>query len=203
MPPTAIPDRPPDDSPASFRRLQSLGRSRVRQRLRNRLVEEHLGLVRQVACRFSGQQWIRDELYAEGCLALIAAVDRFDPERGFQFSTFAAACIRNRMFRWLKREKRRGGIIPLAGETTIPDKGSISAETLEAADEFRQLKRAVARLPERERSFVTMRFGLESNRPAMSFREIGRRVALSKERVRQIVGQSLRRLKEELDSTFR
>lgn len=199
MTPTAIPNRPFDDSPNRFRKLRSLGPCQFRQR--NRLVEEHLGLVRQVAHRLSDRREVREELFSEGCLALIAAVNRFDPERGFQFSTFATACIRNRMFRWLKREKRRGKIVPLADETTIPDKSLAADESIGAADERRRVKRAIGRLPDREQTLVTLRFGMQPNRPAMSFREIGRRVALSKERVRQIVGRSLQRLKDELEST--
>lgn len=64
-------------------------------------VIDHLGLVHMIAQRMKpscGNYLIDyDDLVSEGTLGLIKALDRFDPERGFQFSSFAFGYIRGTM----------------------------------------------------------------------------------------------------------
>jgi len=55
------------------------------------------------------------------------------------------------------------------------------------------LHRALAQLPDREREIVRLRYGLGGEEPK-SLEEIGRRLGLTRERVRQIEGQALERL---------
>jgi RNA polymerase primary sigma factor len=55
------------------------------------------------------------------------------------------------------------------------------------------LHSAVARLPEREREVVRLRFGINGDDPT-PLRETGRRLGLSPERVRQLEGTALKRL---------
>jgi RNA polymerase primary sigma factor len=55
------------------------------------------------------------------------------------------------------------------------------------------LRRALAALPQREREVVVMRYGLGGSE-AQTLEEIGRRLGLTRERVRQIELESLRRL---------
>src|SRR6476661_5756821 len=56
------------------------------------------------------------------------------------------------------------------------------------------LKRAVSALPEREQDVVKLRYGLNGDQEPKSLDEIGRRLGLTRERVRQIEAQALRRL---------
>jgi RNA polymerase primary sigma factor len=56
------------------------------------------------------------------------------------------------------------------------------------------LRRAVSQLPEREREVVQLRYGLNGDPDPRSLEEIGRRLGLTRERVRQIEAQALERL---------
>jgi RNA polymerase primary sigma factor len=56
------------------------------------------------------------------------------------------------------------------------------------------LRRAVSRLPEREREVLRLRYGLNGDMDPISLEEIGRRLGLTRERVRQIEAQALERL---------
>jgi RNA polymerase sigma-B factor len=62
-------------------------------RARARLVEMHLPLVRYFARRYANRGEPLDDLLQAGAVGLVKAVDRFDPERGLEFSTYAAPTI--------------------------------------------------------------------------------------------------------------
>ncbi|HEX6702786.1 MAG TPA: sigma-70 family RNA polymerase sigma factor [Gaiellaceae bacterium] len=64
------------------------------RRARQRLVELHMGLVRNVASRYRDLGLPLDDLVQEGAIGLLAAIDRFDPDRGASFSTYARWCVR-------------------------------------------------------------------------------------------------------------
>jgi RNA polymerase primary sigma factor len=76
----------------------------------------------------------------------------------------------------------------MAGESPGPEEEvsvSLSIDTLRAA---------VAKLPERERDVVKMRYGLNGDVEPVSLEEIGRRLGLTRERVRQLESAALERL---------
>jgi RNA polymerase sigma-B factor len=60
---------------------------------RERLIESHLPLVRAIARRYAGYGETVEDLIQVGSIALIRASDRFDPERGVAFATFAAPAV--------------------------------------------------------------------------------------------------------------
>ena len=64
-----------------------------RQRVRDQLVEMHLPLVEYLARRFADRGEPLDDLVQVGTIGLIKAVDRFDTERGVEFSTYATPTI--------------------------------------------------------------------------------------------------------------
>ncbi len=81
--------------------------------LREQLVAAHLGLAEYLARRFANRGEALDDLVQVASLGLIKAVDRFDPERGVEFSTYATHTIvgeLKRHFRdkgWAIRAPRR------------------------------------------------------------------------------------------------
>ena len=67
-------------------------------RLRNRLVEAHLNLVRQQAQRQAQRCNLAfDDLFQIGCMGLVAAVQGFEPSKGHAFSTYAVPLILGKM----------------------------------------------------------------------------------------------------------
>lgn len=74
---------------------------------RSQMIEENIGLVHSVAKRFKGRGVDYEDLFQSGCIGLIKAVDHFDEEKGFQFSTYAVPVIMGE----IKRVFRDGGAI--------------------------------------------------------------------------------------------
>src|SRR6266705_2851380 len=83
------------------------------QTLRDELVGAHLGLAEYLARRFTNRGEPLDDLTQVASVGLLKAVERFDPERGLEFSTFATPTIvgeLKRHFRdkgWAVRVPRR------------------------------------------------------------------------------------------------
>lgn len=83
-------------------RLISIGNFQAKQKL----VQSNLRLVVSVAKRYQGRGLPLLDLIQEGNLGLIKAADRFDPERGFKFSTYATWWIRQGITRALADKSR-------------------------------------------------------------------------------------------------
>jgi RNA polymerase sigma-B factor len=102
-----VPDR--DHVKDLFRRYRETRDAEVRQEL----IESHLGLVEYLARRFVGRGEPFDDLVQVATIGLIKAVDRFDPGREVEFSTYATPTIvgeLKRHFRdkgWALRVPRR------------------------------------------------------------------------------------------------
>lgn len=61
--------------------------------LRNQIVEAYLYMVEILIRKYLNKGVEYEDLYQVGALALVAAVDRFDPEKGYEFSSFATPTI--------------------------------------------------------------------------------------------------------------
>ncbi|MGH3341641.1 MAG: RNA polymerase sigma factor SigF [Carbonactinosporaceae bacterium] len=97
-----------------FSELATLARGNPDHReLRNRIVEMHMHLSRQLAMHFRDRGEPLDDLIQVATVGLIKSVDRFDPCRGVEFSTFAVPTILGELkrhfrdTRWSVRVPRR------------------------------------------------------------------------------------------------
>ncbi|MDD6275507.1 MAG: sigma-70 family RNA polymerase sigma factor [Clostridia bacterium] len=84
---------------------------------RNERIEENLGLVHACAHKLTGRGVEYDDLFQAGCVGLIKAVDGFDPDRGFSFSTYAVPVILGE----IKRIFRDGGTVKVS--RSLKEKG--------------------------------------------------------------------------------
>ena len=71
---------------------------------RRRLIEAHLGMVSALARRYARRWGVPlEDLFQEGALALVQAVDHYDPNRGMRLSTYAMW--------WVKQAIRRAAMV--------------------------------------------------------------------------------------------
>lgn len=95
--------------------------------LRDQLVAENLRLALHLARRFSNRGVSLDDLEQVASLGLLRAIDRFDPERGLEFSTFATPTILGELKRhfrdkgWSVRVPRRVQELHIRLNTIVAD----------------------------------------------------------------------------------
>jgi len=107
-------DRPTGGNGRRDTRRRFVEYARTRDpRLRNQLVTAHLGLAHQLARRFANRGEPYDDLVQVASMGIVFSVERFDPERGVEFSTFATRTVLGELKRhfrdkgWLVRAPRR------------------------------------------------------------------------------------------------
>ena len=90
--------RPPREGKAAWdkertRELFRLYKEEGDEEARDQLIVSHLNLVRFLASKFKNRGEPLDDLVQVGTIGLIKAIDRFDPARGLEFTTFATPTI--------------------------------------------------------------------------------------------------------------
>lgn len=170
--------------------------------IRNRIVESNLRLVVSLAKHFAAPEHSLEELVSEAALPLIRCVESFDSRRGTRFSTYATRALHN-FFAKLRRQDCRRQSYSLRIENgeraPVSQTRSRISEGLIQAEDVSRLGDRLARLSPRERTLVAERFGLTGDRRPRTFRELGLRHGLSKERVRVITCEAIGRLRESFD----
>lgn len=178
---------------------------RLHERIRDRLVSANLGLVYDLVRRSRFNNVDTDELVSDGLLALLMAVDAFNPWKGYRFSTYACNAILRAFMRRSLTETKRRGRMPVSFDPEL-ERSDYAGQMREEATGLygERLRRAMndtePGLTESERYVLARRFPEDPDARRQTLEEIGRAIRVSKERVRQIQNAALAKLREALDS---
>ena len=162
---------------------------------RNALVEKNMGLATHFANHFQASRMEYSDLVQEAYMGLLDAADMYDPKRGTQFSTYArwhivkrvmdAIHTRNEIVRTPRRRPSHiCGTLDDARVAQLADPSPDVSEVLDEAEMVDAVRAGIKLLPHREAVVIRMRRGV--NTPAMTLSEVGRILAVTAERVRQI-----------------
>ena len=164
--------------------------------VRDYLVERNMPLAHSMLARFGTRGRDRDDLLSEAMFALVQAVERFDPWRGFRFSTYACHAIRRAMMRSSKSTRRYRRLFPVQHNPSLecPQEAS-TAGSLCVARLQRTLHDNLGKLTELESEVLFKRFPIDQDLRRLTLQQVGKVVGLSKERVRQIQNRALSKLR--------
>jgi len=159
---------------------------------RNKILQANTRLVFRPVGRYApSESFERDELVSDACIHVIKAIECFDYRRGFKFSTYCVNALKTNLFRDV--EKIRKFQAPLEFSDHINsasecDEGSLVQEdqeyNAEMVRKIFQKIRTSFRNPEKKINILKEYYGI--GRPRMLLSEIGKKMNISRERVRQI-----------------
>ncbi len=205
-----------DEIAASLDRTPTLDQAReilrwndVAERLREQIANTNLALVLAMAKRTRLSEVDFAEMVSEGNMALLRAVDKFDAERGFKFSTYACRAILKAFSRQGMKQTKHRQRFPAEYDPKLQRSDYVESKRLERVrDDAAELRRIVlentAALSDIERTVIEHRFGIETpleNDKPLTLEQIGKLIGVTKERVRQIQNKALAKLREEIEET--
>jgi RNA polymerase sigma factor (sigma-70 family) len=171
------------------------------EHFREYLVRTNLALVLAMAKRVRLGDVDFAEVVSEGNMALIRAVDKFNVERGFKFSTYACRAILKAFSRTAMKSSRYRTRFPVESEPDLEksDWSDRKRDQVEAdcIDELKTIvDRNMADLSDVEQTVIRRRFNWqESEATPLTLEEVGKIIGVTKERVRQIQNKALAKIK--------
>ncbi len=166
---------------------------------KNQIVQANLRLVVSIAKRHVNATDDFFGLVSDGNMSLIRAVEKFDYSRGNKFSTYASWAIMKNFARTIPEEyKHRDRFRTSHDEMfTAREDARTDQHELESAQHLRQyqIRQILSRLDEREQRIIISRFGLDHREEPQTLKEVGSRMGVTKERVRQIEARALTKLR--------
>lgn len=171
------------------------------------LVRANLALVLAMAKRTRIPNVDFSEVVSEGNMALLRAVEKFDAERGFKFSTYACRAILKSFNRMATKTGQYHQRFPAEYDPAMEKSDYDTkrhefqqADTIETVRDVLMLNRA--KLTDVERTVVMERFAMNPAERRMTLAEVGKMVGLTNERVRQIQGCALSKLRRAMSEDF-
>ena len=178
---------------------------------RNVLIERNLRLVAHIMKKYYAQTADQEDLISIGTIGLIKAVSTFDASKGARLATYAARCVENEILMHVRAQRKSAQDVSLSDyiETgsdgaalSLMDVVSEDADLLEQVttrEAVRQLRQVLDTcLTEQERQVVTMRFGLDGEKPKRQ-REVALFCGISRSYVSRIEKRALEKLRAALE----
>jgi RNA polymerase primary sigma factor len=171
------------------------------EHFREYLTRTNLALVLAMAKRTRLGDIDFAEIVSEGNMALLRAVDKFNVDRGFKFSTYACRAILKAFSRAAMKHNRHRTRFPVEFEPDLEksdwqDKKRDLVEE-DCVDELKQIvDRNLADLSNVEQTVLRRRFNWEqADDSPLTLEEVGKIIGVTKERVRQIQNKALAKIK--------
>jgi len=175
------------------------------EHFREYLVRTNLALVLAMAKRTRLGDVDFAEIVSEGNMALIRAVDKFNVDRGFKFSTYACRAILKAFSRTALKASRHRTRFPVEFEPEM-EKSDWTDRRRDAVEEdcIDELKaivdRNLADLSQVEVTVIRRRFNWKQDEESpLTLEEVGQIIGVTKERVRQIQNKALAKIRAVLE----
>jgi RNA polymerase primary sigma factor len=170
------------------------------QSAKSKLVEHNLRFVIHTAKKYQNLGLTFEDLISFGNLGLYRAVEKFDPDRGFKFITFAVWYIKSEITTALNELSTQVRIPNSQNSDDYnfkPEDNSLSTNDVgrfDKSDLMTELKMVLNCLSDEEYDYITRFYGFGHDF-AQSIDDIAESKGLSNERVRQVIRKAERRLK--------
>ena len=178
------------------------------------LIEHNLRLVVYIAKKFDNTGVGVEDLISIGTIGLIKAINTFNRSKNIKLATYASRCIENEILMYLRRNNKTKLEVSIDEPLNVDWDGNelllsdilgtdedVIYKDLETEVERNQLKHAISKLGERERTIIMLRFGL--NNPddmEMTQKEVADYLGISQSYISRLEKKIMKRLKKEMAS---
>lgn len=179
---------------------------------RSAIVRLNMPLVLAMAKRTRLTNIDFNEMISEGNMALLRSVEKFDCSRGFKFSTYSCRAILKSFSRVAMRASRYRGYFPTEFDPAMErsDHQDHRRKDIEqdCVDELKEiLIKNLAGLSDVERTVIQERFAIgkfvaEGQKGPKTLEQVGHIIGVTKERVRQIQNNALKKIREALEEGY-
>ena len=177
---------------------------------RNRLIEHNLRLVVYIARKFENTGINMEDLISIGTIGLIKAIETYNTDKKTKLATYASRCIENEILMHLRKVSSQKTEVsfeePLSTDcdgnelllsdilATEPD---CVIRQVEDDVDRQLLLRALQRLPEREKTIISMRFGL-SDGEEHTQKEVADLLGISQSYISRLEKRIIKRMKKDM-----
>ena len=180
------------------------------ERAKQRLIEHNLRLVVYISRRFESTGINLEDLISIGTIGLIKAVNTFRPEKNIKLATYASRCIENEILMYIRKISSHKGDISLdepintdwdgnellLGDVLGTEPDAVSRPMEDDVD-LRLLKDALSQLPEKEKTIVTLRYGIGGQREKTQ-KEVADLLGISQSYISRLEKRIILRLRREI-----
>lgn len=174
------------------------------------LIERNLRLVVYIAKKFENTGIDIEDLISIGTIGLIKAINTFKTDKNIKLATYASRCIENEILMYIRKNSGKHIDVSIdeplrvdwdGNELLLSDVLSSGEDevydTIEHDEDYRMLRSAVKRLPEREQVIITLRFGL-SGGPERTQAEVAEMLGISQSYISRLEKKILSELKRDI-----
>ena len=176
------------------------------------LIEHNLRLVVYIARKFDNTGVGVEDLISIGTIGLIKSINTFNPEKNIKLATYASRCIENEILMYLRRNSKTRLEVSIDEPLNVDWDGNelllsdilgtdedVIYRDLENEVERKLLKKAVARLSEREKTIIQLRFGLGTREgEEMTQKEVATLLGISQSYISRLEKKIMKQLKKEM-----
>ncbi len=185
--------RPDEETMNQIERLLSQAKD-----ARDHIIRSNMRLVVSNAGKYCTSSYGFEDLVSDGSLSLMDAVEKFNYQLGFRFSTYATHAIRRSFFRRIERkqkDRKRFAVTDPEIMMTAPDHQEVDYDAPAEARLMDHMVEVMSdHLTERERQIIEGRFGLNGRGEPKTLMQLSSELGICKERVRQVEGTALKKL---------
>ena len=168
--------------------------------IKNFLIRSNLRLVVSIAKRHVKPTSNFFEMVSDGNMSLIRAIEKFDYTQGNKFSTYATWAIMKNFARSIPAEHNLLERFRTGKDESLPalDRaaGDQFREELINARQRQMIVGILDQLDSREKDIIMFRFGLSQGAEPQTLEQVGTRLGVTKERIRQLEARALRKLRK-------
>lgn len=177
---------------------------------REKLIVHNLRLVVYIAKKFENSGVGIEDLVSIGTIGLMKAVKTFCPEKNIKLATYASRCIENEILMYLRKTSSRRNEISIDEPLNVDWDGNelllsdilgsepdIVNRDIEFEDEKDLILRTINSMNERERTIISMRFGLNGETEHTQ-REVADLLGISQSYISRLEKRIIERLRKQI-----